>query len=137
MTTNVKEILSDGLNSVDINESALIYENHFSSGGTECWGVFLERWYGTDQNDNNLEKMIEDELRAGGWQKEGRFWYLHSLEDNTKIRLIIQTYAPETIEPYQLEYTIPLTKVEEMQNFETVYKFSSLYVPEFSCGATR
>lgn len=138
INTNVEETLSDGLNTIHINDSVLIYERFFSTGGTDCWGSFLDRWYGTNQKENNLERVFEDKLSESGWKKEGRFWYLDSLEDNARIRLSISTYAPHDIDLYQsLSFTVPLTNVQEMQKFDTVYLFSSYYFPENGCGARR
>lgn len=134
-TNNVKPTLAKSLDAVMLLDSIIIYEKYFTSSGSECTGTFLDRWYGTNLEAENVKQEIVNILIQNSWEKEGDFWYHPSNENGEEIRLIVDVYVPSNIENNRFEYTIPNLEFEKMLEFRTIYKYSSLYIHEFGCMA--
>ena len=131
--TDPKTLLSVELDTFPNPNSIFLYEySAVSSRATgDCNGTFMDRWYGTSMNNEEITELFSTFLIKNGWiikpEEVAKIWSKKS-EDGLYRAVLITFRDPTAVSQEQGSYRLPDSVLQDFTQHETIYLLGMRYM---------
>lgn len=129
---STEEKIKAEVKTLSLPNSTLLYEftDTYSGATGNCAGRFIDRWYGSETEYNNLIKVYEDQLLQEGWtlwpEDVVKIWRKQS--QIGLFSIYTQTLTSQHTSNPRGQYDLPESFWLEAANYPTVYVVSISYM---------